>query len=102
MRHLDIRPRFIRELRRFKRLHGWTIENDEVLDLAVDCLMAGKPLPAIMRDHALQADYAGFRDFHVDGDVVVIYRLTPVAVILHRIGNHADIFVAQPGRTAGP
>ncbi|WP_293367891.1 type II toxin-antitoxin system YafQ family toxin [Nevskia sp.] len=101
---LDVRPRFIRELRRYKRLHGWSVEHDELLDLAVDRLMAGESLPPLMRDHPLHSDYGGFRDFHLDGDLVCIYRLTIDCVLLHRIGRHTDLFRSRRGRTrsAGP
>lgn len=95
MRALDIRPRFERELRKYKRAHGWRDEFDELLELAIDRLLQGLPLPAGMSDHPLRSEYAGFRDFHLDGDTVVIYRLTAELAILHRIGTHADLFM-QP------
>jgi len=42
----------------------------EYLSLLAD----NKALPPEARDHDLQGDWRGFREFHVGGDLLVIYR----------------------------
>ena len=41
----------------------------------IDLLCAQEPLPPTLRDHALSGDYAGYRDCHVESDLVLIYRI---------------------------
>jgi mRNA interferase YafQ len=52
------------------------------------------PLPASLRDHALKGDYTGFRDCHVEPDLVLIYRIVEdrLELICARIGTHSDLF----------
>ncbi|RMX07322.1 type II toxin-antitoxin system YafQ family toxin [Vandammella animalimorsus] len=49
-------------------------------------------LPARYRDHALGGDWQGFRDCHIEPDLVLIYRQTEQALELVRIGSHAEWF----------
>jgi mRNA interferase YafQ len=46
------------------------------------------------RDHALSGEWSGWRDCHVEGDWVLIYRVDDAAgeVLLGRTGTHSDLF----------
>jgi mRNA interferase YafQ len=55
-------------------------------------LIDGKPLPPEAKDHPLIGDWKGFREFHLGGDLLVIYRKTLHEVILVRIGSHNQLF----------
>jgi mRNA interferase YafQ len=55
-------------------------------------LMDGGPLPAASKDHMLKGNWQGHREFHLGGDLLVIYRITPDAVELVRIGTHSQLF----------
>jgi mRNA interferase YafQ len=48
-------------------------------------------LPGTMRDHALTGALAGFKECHLDGDVLLIYTHEHDEVMLYRVCNHADI-----------
>lgn len=55
------------------------------------------PLPAEYKDHPLQGDWKDYRDCHVRGDWVLIYRITTEkdgteTIIFTRTGTHADVF----------
>ena len=55
-------------------------------------LREGKPLPEESRDHALLGEWTDFREFHLGGDMLVIYRATEGEVVLTRIGTHSQLF----------
>ncbi len=60
----------------------------------IDLLCAQEPLPPTLRDHALSGDYAGYRDCHVESDLVLIYRIVDdqLQLICARLGTHSDLF----------
>jgi mRNA interferase YafQ len=60
---------------------------------AVLVLLAEENLPpAVYRDHALQGDWKGFRDLHIEPDWLLIYRVHDRELQLARTGSHADLF----------
>ena len=60
----------------------------------IDWLCEQKPLPASLRDHPLKGKYAGYRDCHVEPDLVLIYRIDhgQLQLVCLRLGTHADLF----------
>ena len=60
----------------------------------VKLLCAQQPLPPSLRDHPLSGDYAGYRDCHVEPDLVLIYRIVQnqLQLICARLGSHSDLF----------
>ena len=60
----------------------------------IDLLCAQKPLPPTLHDHALSGDYAGYRDCHVEPDLVLIYRIVEdrLELVCFRLGSHSDLF----------
>lgn len=55
-------------------------------------LSEGKELPPEAKDHALKGEWEDFREFHVSGDVLVIYQVEHETVKLVRIGSHSQLF----------
>lgn len=51
-----------------------------------------KPLPPNANDHALNGEYAKYREFHIGGDKLVIYKIVDGTIYLARIGTHAQLF----------
>lgn len=53
------------------------------------------------RDHALKGNWQGFREFHVQGDWLVIYYVdgSTVTLVMSRTGSHDELFGAKMGRT---
>ena len=55
-------------------------------------LLERKALPLEARDHNLIGNYSGFKEFHIGGDVLVVYYVEDDIVRLTRIGTHSQIF----------
>ena len=55
-------------------------------------LLEGKALPLVARDHNLIGNYSGFREFHIGGDLLVVYYIEDDIIRLTRIGTHSQIF----------
>ena len=60
----------------------------------VRLLCARQPLPPNLHDHALTGDYVGYRDCHIEPDLVLIYRIVQdqLQLICFRLGSHSDLF----------
>ena len=60
----------------------------------IDLLRNGETLPEKYDDHALQGNYVGYRDCHIQNDWVLIYRYDDDVLILTitRTGTHSDLF----------
>jgi len=69
-----------------------TDEQFQKLIKYLNCLLNGESLPPEAKDHALIGDWQGFREFHLGGDLLVIYRKTEKEIILTRIGTHSQLF----------
>jgi len=55
-------------------------------------LLDGKKLPIEARDHNLIGDHSGFREFHLGGDLLVVYCIADGIIRLTIIGTHSQIF----------
>lgn len=71
--------------------------NMQALKEAMLLLVANNaPLPAQYRDHALKGNWKNYRECHIGGDFLLIYRLetSPKGDLLiwTRAGTHADLF----------
>lgn len=66
-----------------KRLRGY-----------VHSLAAGEVLPSNAFDHKLTGDMNGYREFHVGGDLLVVYSKHEEVLILEfvDIGSHSQLF----------
>ena len=58
----------------------------------VSLLLNGKPLPPEAKDHPLVGNWKDFREFHLGGDLIVIYRIEGNDLILTRMGTHNQLF----------
>ncbi|RUM70553.1 MAG: type II toxin-antitoxin system mRNA interferase toxin, RelE/StbE family, partial [Sulfurovum sp.] len=51
-----------------------------------------EPLPSEAKDHSLMGEYKGFREFHLGGDMLMIYTIVEDTLYLQRIGTHSQLF----------
>jgi len=58
----------------------------------LSCILNNEPLPVEARDHSLIGEYIGFREFHLGGDVLMIYTVKENILYLQRIGTHSQLF----------
>lgn len=87
---IEVSRQFLRDLKLARKRQF----NEELLNEIIAKLAAGKPLPAKNRDHALTADYKGYRECHITPDWLLIYsRNETVRIVsLVRTGTHSDLF----------
>ena len=55
-------------------------------------ILQNKELPSEARDHSLLGEYKGFREFHLGGDILMIYTVVDNVLYLQRIGTHSQLF----------
>lgn len=55
-------------------------------------LLENTPLPPEAKDHALEGNWSGFREFHISGDLLVIYSINNGILNLIRLGSHSELF----------
>ncbi|PKV04910.1 type II toxin-antitoxin system YafQ family toxin [Bifidobacterium pseudolongum] len=68
----------------------------EKFKAAIDALMAQDKqlLSTKYRDHSLTGNWRGYREIHIEGDWLLIYRIekTELQLVLTRTGSHDDLF----------
>ena len=55
-------------------------------------LLNRESLPVEARDHTLSGEYKDTREFHISGDLLIIYFTTETELVLIRIGSHSQLF----------
>lgn len=55
-------------------------------------LLQQEPLPKEALDHPLKGEWSDFREFHISGDLLIIYAVKNDTLELYRIGSHAQLF----------
>jgi mRNA interferase YafQ len=58
----------------------------------ISLLLDNKALPKEALDHELKGNYEGFREFHISGDMLIIYIIEDGFLKLTRIGTHNQLF----------
>ena len=85
---IKVHKQFIKDLRRAKLNQT----NVEKLFLYITLLSEGKSLPSEAKDHQLQGEWKDVREFHIAGDLLVLYRREEKEIHFLRIGTHSQIF----------
>jgi len=60
--------------------------------LYLSTLLEEKILPLEAKDHPLNGQYQDTREFHISGDLLVIYFTNETELVLIRIGSHSQLF----------
>lgn len=58
----------------------------------ISLLLNEDELPSESRNHSLLGEYKDTREFHISGDLLVIYRIEGKILQLLRIGTHSQLF----------
>jgi mRNA interferase YafQ len=58
----------------------------------ISTLLKEEILPVEAMNHKLQGKYEDFFEFHISGDLLVIYRVKDTTLQLIRIGSHSELF----------
>ena len=85
-------PRFKRDYKALMRKHY----NEDSFREALMALMNEDRalLGSRFRDHALKGEWEGFRELHIEGDWLLIYRIDRdiLQLVLTRTGSHDSLF----------
>jgi mRNA interferase YafQ len=79
---------FIKDLDLMKRRRK---NIDKILDVMA-MIIWEEPRPVKYREHNLSGDYSGYAECHIEGDLLLIYRLSSEKVLFARTGTHSDLF----------
>lgn len=66
--------------------------NSAKLFLYISLLLNNEELPSEARDHFLTAEWKDTKEFHISGDLLVIYMINDNTLQLLRIGTHSQLF----------
>lgn len=64
------------------------------IERVISLLILGKILPIKYRDHGLSGEFFGYRECHIKGDLLLIYKIEKenLIIILVDIGSHSKLF----------
>lgn len=93
-RKSGLTKQFVKDWKRLERSGRYPMQElREVMRLLVE---STEPLPPEYLDHPLKGDWKDFRDCHVRGDWVLIYRIYATSegeeIIFVRTGTHSELF----------
>ncbi len=85
---------FKRAYKKLKKSGTFSTSVSSDVGFIVDQLKKQRALPSIYRDHALTGELAEYRECHIKGDLLLIYRLHKQEEVLELsdIGSHSQIF----------
>jgi mRNA interferase YafQ len=80
--------------RSFKKLAYRAVIELVTIEKVIDILILNGTLPVQLRDHALKGNYAGCRECHIKGDLLLIYEIDDKLklITLVEIGSHSELF----------
>lgn len=87
-------PTFKRDVKKLKKAHY----NLDLMYEAIDHIIKNNSdiLKSRYRDHALKGNWQGYRELHIQGDWLLIYKLEKdqisLTTILTRTGSHDKLF----------
>ncbi len=87
-RKLDLTKTFRKDLEKLR----FTNEHYAKYIVYLGNLLESKPLPPEALDHKLNGEWGDCREFHVSGDLLVIYRQDGDTLQLIRIASHSELF----------
>jgi len=75
----------------FKKIKFSDIQFQKFINY-ISMLLNGNILPSGANDHCLKGEWVNFREFHIGGDLIVIYLKKENEIVLTRIGTHSQLF----------
>jgi mRNA interferase YafQ len=87
-----LKVRFTGQMKRDFKLQKMRGKNPALLENILEKLANRIPLESKYKDHALNGDWAGYRECHIENDWLLIYTIDEGELILFasRTGAHAD------------
>ncbi|MGX2983575.1 type II toxin-antitoxin system RelE/ParE family toxin [Helicobacter sp. 23-1045] len=88
MREIHFQNTYEKDFKLVKK-QGWNLEK---IKSVVIQLQTCDILEPQLKDHALLGTYSGYRECHIYGDLVIVYKRDKETLALYRIGRHQDLF----------
>ena len=88
MLDISIHKAFTKEVKKAKL----NPTNTAKLFMFISLLLNEEELPSESRDHELTGNYKDTKEFHISGDLLVVYRIEGSTLELLRIGTHSQLF----------
>ena len=88
MLDLAIHKIFIKDLKKAKL----NPTNSAKLFMYISLLLNNEELPNEAKDHNLLGDFKDVKEFHISGDLLILYRINNDTLELLRIGTHSQLF----------
>lgn len=78
----------------FKRVQSHKDFKQSIFEFVVEELANDRPLDQKYKDHELIGYYAGYRECHLQNDILLVYqkRKDVLVLILSDIGSHSELF----------
>ena len=92
MREIVHTSQFKKDYKRLRSSGKDSGKDSGKLVAVIEALQHGDLLSPIHRDHALTGNWNHWRECHLGGDWLLIYRLTERELILARTGSHSELF----------
>lgn len=95
-RRVDYSSAFLKDWKRLSRTGRYDMTRLKAVMLQL--IANDAPLGPERRDHALKGDWSNYRECHIGGDFLLIYRLDDSdrssggTVYFTRVGTHAQLF----------
>jgi len=87
LRVFDFTNQFKKDLKLQKK-RGKDME--KIFEIII-ALIWEEPLPERCREHRLHGDLEGYTECHVEGDWILIYKITGETIIFSYTGTHSDL-----------
>lgn len=89
--HVKYGKKFRKQFR--KLLKSGSFDREKV-EKIIDDLTEGKTLAPVFRDHQLTGDMQIYRECHVSGDILIVYRKfdSLQKIVFSQIGSHSELF----------
>lgn len=88
MLNLSVHKLFVKDLKKA----NLNSTNSAKMYMYISLLLNNQELPIEARDHSLLGDYKDTKEFHISGDLLIIYRVENDVLQLIRIGTHSQLF----------
>lgn len=93
-RSSDFTKDFLNDWQRLSKTGRYNME--KIKEVMLLLIANDEPLAAEWKDHELKGNWSGFRELHVGGDFLLIYKIHTIAkfetVYFTRVGTHSELF----------
>lgn len=80
---------FSKSLKRFSK--SGRFDNQKLLS-TIDLLASGKTMSSNLKDHALRGEWVGYRECHIESDLLLIYKIKDNQIIISYLGTNSELF----------